>query len=89
MSVLKTLENDAIEAIVEVTGYKRLFNDAKMWVGDLMSNTTMTSEEKHTKVKADMALVFTDIEHTVFDIFIHLAYIFLKANLPIAIAATL
>lgn len=86
--ILKTLEAETLKDAASLLGTKRLWNDTVMFVQDLWESD-LTPEAKHAKVKQDLFVVFGELEHTLLDIIIKLAYLYLKLTLPAVLATAL
>jgi len=87
-TLLDELKAEALKDAALILGTHRLWNDVVMFVGDLWESD-LTPEAKHEKVKQDLFIVFGELEHSLVDIFIKLAYLYLKLTLPVAVAVAL
>jgi hypothetical protein len=47
--------------------------DTKMFVSDVATDSTLTKDEKHAKVKRDLQFIFKDIAESIIDVAIKIA----------------
>ena len=57
----------------------QLWADVKMFVADVSGETHLTNGEKQAKVKADLVMIFGEVESFILNLAIELAVTFLSA----------
>lgn len=58
----------------------QLWYDTKMFVSDLVDDTSLTKEQKHEKVKQDLLFIFKDVAKSLVDIAIKLAVLWFQSQ---------
>ena len=76
-SLFREIEIDVLDGAAHLLVDRQLWVDAKMFASDVL-NIELTHSERHCKIKADLQIVFKDIEPILLDIISSLALLFVS-----------
>lgn len=76
-SLFREIEIDVLDGAAHLLVDRQLWVDAKMFASDVL-NIELTHSERHCKIKADLQIVFKDIEPILLDIISSLAILFVS-----------
>ena len=76
-SIFREIEIDVLDGAAHLLVDRQLWVDAKMFATDVL-NTELTHSERHTKLRANLLIVFKDIEPILLDIISSLALLFVS-----------